>query len=357
MEKIDLNNYEAYFLDFMEGTLSAEEKHDLFAFLELHPELKDEMEDDFGVLELMPERVLFDGKESLKIDENELILTPNTVNDVMVASIEGQLSKEHNQQLEAYVKSHNLQKAFSYYKATILKPDTSIVYKEKQKLKAKTGVVISLPFITRVASIAAVGLILITLGVNFWSGPVHNNGVSTGNNIFATDVKNTSLLDLFQKRNDGTIDPVEDGLTRDSDSYRDQPDNNSLPNQFDNNDGNVAVIDERNDGNVQDKDTAVANPNYEIPSKVDLEELNNDEIAREDVEKKVFESPLVDESEPDLILASVKTEEPYKIVTNAASNMINRDIKFTRDRNLESNDYVAYSFKLGNFEFERKKSK
>ena len=49
MEKIDLNNYEAYFLDLMEGTLSAEEKHDLFAFLELHPELKAEMEEDFGL--------------------------------------------------------------------------------------------------------------------------------------------------------------------------------------------------------------------------------------------------------------------------------------------------------------------
>ena len=62
MEKIDLNNYEAYFLDFMEGSLSAEEKHDLFTFLEKHHELKNEFELDFGEMALFPVTITFENK-------------------------------------------------------------------------------------------------------------------------------------------------------------------------------------------------------------------------------------------------------------------------------------------------------
>jgi hypothetical protein len=44
MSKINIHNYEAYFLDFAEGTLSAADIQELEAFLVLHPELRSELE-------------------------------------------------------------------------------------------------------------------------------------------------------------------------------------------------------------------------------------------------------------------------------------------------------------------------
>ncbi|MFT5821589.1 MAG: hypothetical protein ACI8ZM_002842 [Crocinitomix sp.] len=344
MEKIDLNNYEAYFLDLMEGTLSAEERHDLIAFLELHPELKAEMEEDFGALELNPSPITFEGKAQLKIDESELILTANTIDEIMIASIEGQLSTEHDVQLAAYISTNNLEKTFAYYKATLLKADTSIVYAEKGKLKVKTGIVISLPLIARIGAIAAVGVVLLTVAFRNWDGQdvVNSDGPT---NYFTSIGRTNSMFDFTKTRimNDVANPTIENEDERNNTPMRNEE---LLP---DVNDDNIAL-----EVNPVLIDTATARPlDWELPNE-DPEEMNNEDV--------VEESPapiILDEigEDPAVVLASVTTEEPYKIVTDAASNLMNRDVKFTRDRNVASNDYVAYGFKLGKFEFERKKSR
>lgn len=351
MEKIDLNNYEAYFLDLMEGTLSVEERHDLFAFLKLHPELKAEMESDFGALELNPEPIIFEAKAQLKIDEAELILTPNTIDEIMIASIEGQLSSEHDVQLADYVKANNLEITLAYYKATFLKADTTVVYPEKQKLKVKTGIIISLPLIARIGAIAAVGIVLLTVAFRNWDGEsgVGPEGLT---NPVASIIKTNSIFDFTKTR---IMNDTANSATENEDGRNNAPTQNGNPDSFRdfpvNNDENIAM---GNDPIL--RDTAIARPlDFEIP-RVDIEEMNNDDIVEDERENPTPIIPEIINEDPDVVLASVKTEEPYKIVTNAASNLMNKDVKFTRDRNVVSNDYVAYSFKVGKFEFERKKS-
>ena len=362
MEKIDLNNYEAYFLDYMEGTLSAEEKHDLFAFLELHPQLRAEMEEDFGVVELMPEKVLFTEKKALKIDEAELILTPTTVDDLMIASVENQLSEVHKKQLEAYIKSQGLEKTYAYYSATVLKADTSIRYEEKEQLKVKTGIVISLPWVTRVASIAAVGIILITLGVNNWNGPSTIDSNQIENSVFAENSKDRGMLDAFKKVR--RVNQMEqEGVTIIENevlpnTYNSQPSNfeNELIHQDVNN-----TIAEQNGAIL--KDTAAVSPgNGAVPNQMDNNPDNDvpqDDFAQDVEPDKEQEDKIVPVEYPenDIILASNKTEEPYKIVTDMAESIVNRDVEFTREKDVASNGYVGYGFKLGKFEFERKKSR
>ena len=85
--------------------------------------------------------------------------------------------------------------------------------------------------------------------------------------------------------------------------------------------------------------------------------LNKDEFVEQEEDDNPGIDPDYADEEPDVVVASVKTEEPYKLVTDAASNFVNKDVKFTRDKDVASNDYVAYSFKVGKFEFERKKSR
>ncbi len=137
MEKIDLNNYEAYFLDFMEGNLNEEEKQDVFAFLEQHLELQSEFELDFGPLALFPDAVVFETKAELKIDEADLIITLNTLPDLMVASIEKQLSDKHEAQLARYIVNNDLTTLYITYQNTLLKPDLNLVFEEKDQLKQK----------------------------------------------------------------------------------------------------------------------------------------------------------------------------------------------------------------------------
>jgi hypothetical protein len=345
MEKIDLNNYEAYFLDFMEGTLSAEERHDLFAFLELHPELKSEMEEDFGSIELNPEAITFEGKEQLKIDESALILTANTVDDIMIASVEGQLSASHENQLLNYVKANNLDETFAYYKATILKPDTAIVFAEKRKLKVKTGIIISLPLMVRMSAIAAVGIILLTVAFRNWDGETSISS-DEPNNQFASHARTNSNIAFSKIRL--TNDAV-NVTTEDEREYNNTPrqENIILPEV---NGENIAM---ENEPVVID--TTNTNPyEWKVP---DNDELDDDSDIVDQNPKEIPAIVPDEEEEEDVIIASVKTEEPYKLVTDAASNLVNRDVKFTRDRSVASNDYVAYSFKVGKFEFERKKSR
>lgn len=51
MSKINLNNYEAFLLDYLEGNLSAEDTADLLLFVSHHPELEIDLDDELPILE------------------------------------------------------------------------------------------------------------------------------------------------------------------------------------------------------------------------------------------------------------------------------------------------------------------
>lgn len=51
MSKINLNNYEAFLLDYLEGNLSAEDTADLLLFASHHPELEIDLDDELPILE------------------------------------------------------------------------------------------------------------------------------------------------------------------------------------------------------------------------------------------------------------------------------------------------------------------
>jgi mRNA-degrading endonuclease YafQ of YafQ-DinJ toxin-antitoxin module len=163
MEKINRHNYEAYFLDYLEGNLSAEDKQDLFSFLDKNPDLKSELEIDLNDVSLNPSAIVFENKESLKT-EDESILNLNTADNWMLESVEKNLTASKQKELEDFVRKHQLEKTYTAYQSTVLKPDLNLVFEDKQRLKVETGIVI--PLYMRVASIAAVGIILIGVAMN-----------------------------------------------------------------------------------------------------------------------------------------------------------------------------------------------
>lgn len=348
MEKIDLTNYEAFFLDYSEGNLGEEEKHELFNFLEAHPELKADFELDFDAIQLDAASIQFDDKPSLKKHVEDLVVTMSTIDDLMIASVERQLSAKEEELVLRYVRENNLQTKFAYYQASILKADTSVVYPEKEKLKMKTGVVISFPFWAKVASVAAVGLLLITMTFD-WNNPVNTN--ADGRN------KSTLLGDSnFQTKPTDKIQPV-DGLT---------PENGEGTAQL------HPTKQNKNKSLDPQKDQEFRSDQYfsekivQTPDSQDkkIDSLLMDENPGIEIVKDNQSNPLpleIIEPQPsNNEVANVKKyqkEEPYKIVTDLVGDLVNMDINYTKNKDLASNSYVGYGFKIGSFEFERKKTK
>ena len=163
MEKINSHNYEAFFLDYMEGTLSAQQEFELIDFLDRNPDLKAELEFDFEDVTLQDiDKVSFD-KSVLKKEG----IQPDEVDDLMIASVEGTLSVASATELQNYVQSNNLGADYKYYQNTLLKPDLSVGYGNKSDLKKKDGFFV--PIWARFTAAAGIAALLIGVSVTQFS--------------------------------------------------------------------------------------------------------------------------------------------------------------------------------------------
>jgi hypothetical protein len=132
MEKINLTNYEAYFLDYHDGNLGAEDVAELLLFLEKHPELKELFETFENIsLPTDSEEVLFPNKESLKKPQ----ITLDNYEEYMIGFSEGALNADEAKSLEYFLLEHpELKKELDACTKTWLTPDLSIVFEGKEKL-------------------------------------------------------------------------------------------------------------------------------------------------------------------------------------------------------------------------------
>lgn len=155
--KINRNNYEAFFLDYLEDRLSVQEQQKLHRFLENNPDLKKELE--FAEATSLPEANLtFPRKQQLyksRFDREE------DFNKTAVEWVENTLSPEDKKEFEAYLNAHPKQKkeAEEFCK-TILIPDDKIVFGNKNSLYRKTPRKALLWWLGRVAAVLVLGVLL-----------------------------------------------------------------------------------------------------------------------------------------------------------------------------------------------------
>ena len=131
METINSNNYEAFYLDFLEGNLNEEDTALLFVFLDKNPELKlDEtefisLEDNSSSLDNLYKQSL---KQVLVEEENVTILN---VNSFLIAQTEKQLSPAKEKQLEEFIASNPIYlKDQNLFQAAHLKANLEEVYSD-----------------------------------------------------------------------------------------------------------------------------------------------------------------------------------------------------------------------------------
>jgi len=168
MKTIDKNNYEAYYLDFLEGRLNESHTILLMTFLDQFPELRIDNE----LVTLEQKSIFLDEsyKKSLKqvLFEEELV-TKSTINSFLIAQTENILSETKIREVEQFI-GHNPSYLIEQrlFQASHLKVNKEDVYKEKSSLK-KTSV-IPLRFIMTAVAVAASVALFFLLG-DFYTSP------------------------------------------------------------------------------------------------------------------------------------------------------------------------------------------
>lgn len=126
--KIGRDNYEQYFIDYLDGKLDPEELDILMSFLELNPDLKKELGG-------MDRAYLVPGRQTYAFKEN-LRKTVDPFEEVCIDVIEHQLGEEKALQFHRVISEDaEKQVTFNLYRSTILEPDMNIQYPLKARLK------------------------------------------------------------------------------------------------------------------------------------------------------------------------------------------------------------------------------
>ena len=205
---ISRNNYESWFLDYLDGKLNAGQEEILMSFLDFNPDLKTELEECEN-LQLEAETSAYDMKASLRKPSGN----PN-VQDMLddfegycVSSIEQQLSPQEEKILQNIIKKDHLRKSiYTLYESTRLKADKSILFPEKSRLKKRF---INVPAVRiTIGSAAATALLLIAAS---WFLR-NNTGSHTGNQQVA-DITQESILEEsieVEVSNEIPLDPLID---------------------------------------------------------------------------------------------------------------------------------------------------
>jgi hypothetical protein len=138
MIEINRNNYEEYFLDFLEGNLSPSENDLLMSFLNSNPDLKEELELLNELPEIRVEETFLE-KSALKKSSSNVESNSDNFNELCIARIEGDLSKEECSEFDSFINENSKrEKEFELFKLTKVKADHNIVYRNKQELKKST---------------------------------------------------------------------------------------------------------------------------------------------------------------------------------------------------------------------------
>ena len=358
MEKININNYESFFLDFLEGNLEDAEVVELNKFLDRHPNLAQELDINMNDLALVADEAIYDAKNELKVNDDHLLITAGTVDDIMVTSIEKQLSANQQKHLIAYIEKHNLHKLYANYQSTILVADQTIVHPNKKVLKQNDPPVI--PLFTKIVAAAAVVMILISFGL---SGNSPNRKYASRSLPLYEDIMNVEE-EIIVSPNDLVATQVEVNENIESNSVNNSTDSDLIASSA----GIVNILNSEDSKDLRGSKTTKAIKRRNIdkvqfsPKKLkSIKRTDNNEmpvlIAMSTPEKLNEQDRIATEESKNDMAVLLQSEQPFKLITNAAGNAINRPVVFERDKIKNSTSYVAYRFKLGSFEFERKKSK
>ena len=154
MERISIFNYEAFYLDFLEGNLNEADALLLNNFLKMNPDL------DLGIDEALPQ---FISEEEIKLDDASKLLlkgdfegteiVESNISYFLVAEQEGLLSLEKQNELSAFLVLNPIwSREQDLAKLVVFHTDKAVIYGDKAGLKRKRRLVVLWPYASAVAA-------------------------------------------------------------------------------------------------------------------------------------------------------------------------------------------------------------
>jgi len=132
---INRDNYESWFLDYLEGNLDPEQMGMVRLFKIEHPDLADEAEELSPILKA-DSGLVYPGKHLLK---KELYDDPVHFEQSAIAAMEGDMSDEELSRFQNWVdKNPDRKKFVKVFEQCRLVPDKKITFPQKNRLKKKT---------------------------------------------------------------------------------------------------------------------------------------------------------------------------------------------------------------------------
>ena len=181
---INRNNYESFFMDYLDGEMSPDQVIELMSFLKENPDLKTELK-DFEKINIEPNKIKFESKRSLK---KAFVVNDLSFDDLCIASLEGDLNEEETTLFQNWLQHNPLKiKEFELYRKARIIPE-KITFNYKSTLKKSSVVRILKPKVWGYFSAAASIIILITLYIFISRPGANENSVISENIVDTTNI-------------------------------------------------------------------------------------------------------------------------------------------------------------------------
>lgn len=332
---ITRENYEAFYLDFLEGTLSKETEKAFLAFLAANPDLQ--VDEDLPFLNEDESSLTEFDKLLLKKDDETstplgslsptVIINKKNIEYYLVAQLENQLSNTEKSALEQWLNQHpEYLKDKALYAKTVL-PQENIAYLNKGELYQEARII---PLWARVSAAAASVILLL--------------GLAASLNYNSVEVNGPKLPQLGSiKGNPTKVDSLHQPIQQYADKHNyghhtNQKNDQVTPIQNQNPEQNMASNDQKLE--EPKKDNPLTNGNGGIlPDQPDLATHvteNHHSIAHEGQNDYAFGA------------------NPIEPITNELSKRLNTVIDFRRAKE-EQDKPSGFYVKIGRFEFLHKK--
>jgi len=156
---ITRDNYEIFFIDYFDGNLDVSQQEELFRFLAQHGDLKEEFE-SFNSNPIETTDESFEDKHLLQRN----ILTPDTIDQYLIAELENDLSGTEQEKLRTFLVQHpGYNRNRKLIQLTRL-PESSESFPSKDKLKQPVIIPLYRTQTFRYAVAAAIVLLLLSGG-------------------------------------------------------------------------------------------------------------------------------------------------------------------------------------------------
>ena len=151
---ITRENYEIYFIDYMDGNLSERERAEVEAFLLVHPDLQEQL-DGMGEVRLEVPTEVFGKKEEIKqaVREREMEY-------YAIAVTEGVITDEERAWVDENTDKKVFEREVDVYAKIKVKPDPACRFEGKAGLYRKSGVILLVKRYAAIAAVVALGIVV-----------------------------------------------------------------------------------------------------------------------------------------------------------------------------------------------------